>query len=61
MLFPVFSKLACWLDSRMYAQMPSFSERDPRYRLQPSDVLEIHYRYSPEFDQTATVQPDGFL
>lgn len=44
-----------------HAQMPSFSERDPRYRLQPSDVLEVHYRYSPEFDQTATVQPDGFL
>jgi polysaccharide export outer membrane protein len=44
-----------------HAQMPSFAERDPRYRLQPSDVVEVHYRYSPEFDQTATVQPDGFL
>jgi polysaccharide export outer membrane protein len=44
-----------------HAQMPSFSERDPRYRLQPSDVIEVHYRYSPEFDQTATIQPDGFL
>ena len=43
------------------AQMGSFSERDPRYRLQPSDTLEIHYRYSPEFDQTVTVQPDGFV
>ncbi len=40
--------------------MPSFSEREPRYRLQPSDVLEVHYRYSPEFDQTVTIQPDGF-
>src|SRR4051794_7794942 len=43
------------------AQMPSFSEREPRYHLQPSDVLELHYRYSPEFDQTVTVQPDGFV
>lgn len=42
------------------AQMPSFSEREPRYRLQPSDILEVHYRYSPEFDQTVTIQPDGF-
>jgi polysaccharide biosynthesis/export protein len=42
------------------AQMPSFSERDPRYRLQPSDILEVHYRYSPEFDQVVTIQPDGF-
>jgi polysaccharide export outer membrane protein len=38
-----------------------FSEREPRYRLQPSDTLEIHYRYSPEFDQTVTIQPDGFV
>src|SRR4030095_10225983 len=43
------------------AQGPTtFAERDPRYRLQSSDVLEIHYRYTPEFDQTVTVQPDGF-
>src|SRR3954453_8713091 len=44
-----------------FPQMPTFSDRNPRYRLQPSDVLEIHYRYSPEFDQTLTVQPDGFV
>jgi|SRR6185312_7002592 len=43
------------------AQAPSFAERDARYRLQPSDVLELHYRYSPEFDQSVTVQPDGFV
>jgi polysaccharide export outer membrane protein len=43
------------------AQTSAFSEREPRYRLQPSDSLEIHYRYSPEFDQTVTVQPDGFV
>src|ERR1700749_2276770 len=42
------------------AQPAPFSERDPRYHLQPSDSLEIHYRYSPQFDQTVTVQPDGF-
>ena len=36
----------------------TFSER---YHLQPSDVLEIHYRYTPEFDETVTVQPDGFV
>jgi polysaccharide export outer membrane protein len=23
--------------------------------------LEVHYRYSPEFDQTLVVQPDGFV
>ena len=45
----------------VYPQMSPFSDREPRYRLQPSDVLEIHYRYSPEYDQTVSVQPDGFL
>jgi polysaccharide export outer membrane protein len=43
-----------------FAQPGGFSERDPRYRIEPTDVLEIHYRYTPEFDQTVTVQPDGF-
>ena len=42
-------------------QTPGFAERDSRYRLQPTDSLELHYRYTPEFDQTVTVQPDGFI
>jgi len=29
--------------------------------LQPGDVVEIQYRYSPEFNQTVTVQPDGYI
>lgn len=41
------------------AQTAPFSEHEPRYRIQPSDSLDIHYRYSPEFDQTVIVQPDG--
>ena len=32
-----------------------------RYLLQPGDVLDIQYRYTPEFNQTVTVQPDGFI
>lgn len=30
-----------------------------RYVLHPGDVLELHYRLSPEFDQTVTLEPDG--
>jgi polysaccharide export outer membrane protein len=45
----------------LFAQTAAFSEHDARYRLQPADVLEIHYRYTPEFDQTVTIQPDGFV
>ncbi len=33
--------------------------RDQPYKLQPSDVLEIEYTYTPEYNQTATVEPDG--
>jgi len=39
----------------------SFATRDPRYRIEPSDVLDIHFRFTPEFNQTVTVQPDGFI
>jgi polysaccharide export outer membrane protein len=34
---------------------------EERYRLQPGDVVEVQYRYSPEFNQTVTVQPDGYV
>jgi polysaccharide biosynthesis/export protein len=34
---------------------------EDRYRLQPGDVLDIQFRYSPEFNQTVTVQPDGYV
>jgi polysaccharide export outer membrane protein len=34
---------------------------EDRYRLQPGDVLEVQFRYSPEFNQTITIQPDGYV
>jgi len=34
---------------------------EERYVLHPGDVLDIQYRYTPEFNQTLTVQPDGFI
>jgi len=40
---------------------PKFSERAPRYQLVAGDVLELAFEFSPEFDQTVTVQPDGFV
>lgn len=43
-----------------FAQTATFGERDPRYRLQPTDSIEIHYRYTPEFNQVVSIQPDGF-
>ena len=40
---------------------PQFQQRDQRYRLRKSDVIDLKFRLSPEFDQTVTVQPDGFI
>lgn len=47
----------------LYAQAPGpqFSSREPRYLIQPGDVLELKLRYTPEFNQTMTVAPDGFV
>jgi polysaccharide export outer membrane protein len=36
-------------------------ERRPLYRLRPSDVVEISFTVAPEFNQTLTVQPDGYV
>ena len=35
--------------------------RHPLYRLHRSDVVEVKFIFSPEFDQTVTVQPDGYI
>ncbi|MCY7348134.1 MAG: polysaccharide export protein [Pyrinomonadaceae bacterium] len=32
-----------------------------RYRLVSGDVLDVIYRYTPEFNQTTTIQPDGYI
>jgi len=36
-------------------------ERRPLYRLRASDVVEIGFTVAPEFNQTLTVQPDGYV
>jgi polysaccharide export outer membrane protein len=35
--------------------------RRPEYTLHIGDVISLDYRYTPEFNQTVTVQPDGFV
>lgn len=36
-------------------------DRRPLYRLTRSDVVELSFTLSPEFDQTVTLQPDGYV
>lgn len=33
----------------------------PLYRLRPSDVVEVSFTVAPEFNQTLTAQPDGYV
>jgi Periplasmic protein involved in polysaccharide export len=42
-------------------QRPRLAERNPRYRINRSDVLNLSFPLSPEFNQTVTVQPDGYI
>lgn len=40
---------------------PALQHRNPRYKIQRDDVLFITFSLSPEFNQTVTVQPDGYV
>ena len=40
---------------------PDFSVRHPRYQVAPGDVLQLNFLFTPSFNQTLTVQPDGFI
>lgn len=39
----------------------TFSERNPRYRVQPGDSFEVIFSFTPDLNQTVAIQPDGFV
>jgi polysaccharide export outer membrane protein len=43
------------------AQRPALHQRYPRYRIRSSDVIDLSFRFTPEFNQEVTVQPDGYI
>lgn len=43
------------------ASSPSLQQRYPRYMLRPGDSFDLEFQFSPEFNQTLVVQPDGFI
>jgi polysaccharide export outer membrane protein len=43
------------------AKGPTLEQRHPRYVLQREDVVMLTFPLSPEFNQTVTVQPDGYI
>jgi len=38
-----------------------FSQRNPRYKVQDGDTLELDFPFTPEMNETVTVQPDGYI
>jgi polysaccharide export outer membrane protein len=40
---------------------PALQHRNPRYKIQRDDVLFVTFALSPEFNQSVTVQPDGYV
>src|SRR5438876_12260988 len=42
-------------------QSPVLQHRNRRYQLHSSDVLELNFPFTLEFNQTVTVQPDGYI
>jgi protein involved in polysaccharide export with SLBB domain len=42
------------------ADSPVLQRRDSRYRLYPSDQIAIAFPLTPEFNQTVTIEPDGY-
>jgi polysaccharide export outer membrane protein len=43
------------------ASRPELAERNPRYVIQRQDELLLSFPFTPELNQTVTVQPDGYI
>ena len=61
MRFLKLTQLTCAFALCLFAQASDkFPMREQRYQLHPGDVITVDYRYTPEFNSTISVQPDGF-
>lgn len=53
--------LPCFAQEAADANNPEFATRHPRYQMGLGDVIDIDFPLVPEFNQSVTVQPDGFI
>lgn len=49
------------LPASLTSNDPQLQRRYPRYEVESGDVLEIAFPYTPDFNQTVTVTPDGYI
>jgi polysaccharide export outer membrane protein len=43
------------------APAPMLERRNPRYQIERGDALKIDFTFTPEYNESATVQPDGYI
>jgi len=43
------------------ASQRGFSSRETRYRVRVGDTIEVAFRFTPEYNQTLALQPDGYI
>lgn len=61
---PIVSKLASSEpapDTATQPATPQLQQRDSRYHLAAGDSFDVSFELSPEFNQTVTIQPDGYV
>jgi polysaccharide biosynthesis/export protein len=47
--------------SKEGADRPVLQTRNPRYQLTTGDTFDLTFSFTPEFNQTVTVHPDGYI
>jgi protein involved in polysaccharide export with SLBB domain len=48
-------------DASVKTSGPELRDRYPRYKIEAGDQFDVTFDLSPEFNQTVTVQPDGYV
>ena len=48
-------------DDRITSGPPVLAREEARYRLCKGDLIDLKFESTPEFNQTVTVQPDGYV
>jgi polysaccharide export outer membrane protein len=49
------------IGSKGRADGPVLQVRNPRYQLSKGDAFDLSFPFTPEFNQTVTVHPDGYI
>jgi polysaccharide export outer membrane protein len=43
------------------AAVPGLQQHNPRYQLRKGDSFDVDFAFSPEFNQSVAIQPDGYV